>query len=325
MRPGISNESLAAAGVAQVSAQEAGAQCGLADAALCIPYRTFDGAAVTDGGKPYGRLRLEKPGEGKKYHQAAGTGVHAYLPPGLNDAAVGSDLFVIEGEFKSLSLTEAGFAAVGLSGFFGFALKGGEEMVPELAEAIERLKPARILFCGDSDTALNYQFAQAAVRLAAMVAPLPVLLPRLPYDGPGKGADDCRQALGNVFCTWWLDVVANAIPCVSGVDPAELAAALFEREEKAIAGLSGSTAVAAQRRLVKLAAAMHGNLLQQECVVSFAERKLKLRRAVFKKAVDTLVKASAQGDNPSKLEAYYDPAPQKLLGAQCLQRDDRGD
>jgi hypothetical protein len=37
--------------------------------------------------------------------------------------AVGGDLFIIEGEFKSLSLNEAGFPAVGISGFYGFALK----------------------------------------------------------------------------------------------------------------------------------------------------------------------------------------------------------
>jgi hypothetical protein len=61
-----------------------------------------------------------------------------------------------------MSLTEVGFPAVGLSGFFGFATKGGEELAPEFAAVMSRLKPARILFSGDSDTALNYQFSVGA-------------------------------------------------------------------------------------------------------------------------------------------------------------------
>ena len=308
MRPGISKEGLATAGVVQVSAQEAAALCCLAEDGLFIPYRTLDEAAVVDGGKPYGRLRLENPREAKKYHQALDTTVHAYLPPRLKTAAVGGDLFLIEGEFKALSLMEAGFPAVGLSGFFGFALKGGEDLAPELAETIERLKPARILFCGDSDTALNYQFAQAAVRLATMVAPVPLLLPRLPYDGPGKGADDCREVLKDGFVDWWLALLTDAVPCNPGANEAALAVSLVLREDKAIVGLSGDAAALAEQRLVKLAAALHGNLLQQERIVAFAERKLKLRRAVFKKTVDALVKAAAQKHEPSVLEAYYDPA-----------------
>src|SRR5688572_17866098 len=111
MRPGISSETLARAGVVAVSAEQAEAMCGLATEGLFIPYRGLDGAPVLDNGKPYGRLRLAKAFATKKYHQAFGSGVHVYLPPGLEDVPRGSDLFVIEGEFKSLSLMEAGFPA----------------------------------------------------------------------------------------------------------------------------------------------------------------------------------------------------------------------
>ncbi len=83
MRPGISEAMLQRAGVMHVSADEAKALCGLAAAGLWLPYHDADGGAVHDGHKVYGRLRLEHPKDKKKYHQAAGTTVHAYLPPSV--------------------------------------------------------------------------------------------------------------------------------------------------------------------------------------------------------------------------------------------------
>src|SRR5206468_2834896 len=121
--------------------------------------------------------------------------------------------------------------------FFGFAPKGGEELVPELAEALERLKPVRILFCGDSDTALNYQFSDASVRFAQLVQPIPLLLPRIPLNGPGKGADDCRQALNGTFAEWWRERVSDAVEVKPQMDAVALAIILFEREQAAIAAL----------------------------------------------------------------------------------------
>ena len=132
MRPGISNEMLAQAGVRPVSAEEAKALCHLAEPGLWLSYRDLDGNAFRDGDKDYGRLRLETPQGKKKYHQAAGTTVHAYLPPGLADASnIGGDLFIIEGEFKAAALMEAGFPAVGISGFFGFGLPSANELRSE--------------------------------------------------------------------------------------------------------------------------------------------------------------------------------------------------
>ena len=120
-RPGILAEMLDRAGVRRVSAAEALALCGLEQSGLWLPYLAFAGEPVMEGGKPYGRLRLDKPQGSKKYHQAFGTGVHVYLPPGLEDLPTGGDVPCVEGEFKAMSLTEAGFPAIGVSGFFGFA------------------------------------------------------------------------------------------------------------------------------------------------------------------------------------------------------------
>jgi len=306
-RPGISVEGLQAAGIERIEAVDAEKRCGLAAAGLFIPYRTIEGAPVFDGGRIYGRLRLEQPTETKKYHQAPGSSVHAYVPPGLATVASGGDLHLIEGEFKALSLTEAGFPAVGLSGFFGYARKGGGELVPELAEVIARLQPQRICFCGDADTALNSQFAIATVRLARLVHPLPVLLPRLPWDGPGKGADDCREALKSDFNQWWGKRLAEAVPVAAESDASVLMVALFERELEGIAKTDGAARRKAERGLVKLAAALSGDALLQDRVTSFAERSLKLRKPAFMKAVETARKAGLLDRELDELNVYYDP------------------
>ena len=307
-RPGISLEALERAGVRPISKEEAQRLCGLAEPGLWLPYRTLAGAPINDGEKVYGRLRLEKPVNSKKYHQEFGTGVHAYLPPGLEAVASGGDLIVIEGEFKALSLMEAGFPAVGISGFFGFALKGGETLAPELHDVIERLKPARILFCGDSDTALNYQFPVAAVRFAKLVHPLPVVLPRIPLSGPGKGADDCREAYRGGFPEWWRDRVNTAHALTVDTMPELLALDLFAQEQNAIPILSGTARYQAEQRVIKLAAALENHPLLKERVLAFAEKKLKINRRTLNQAVKSAVDRARHTEGPASVEAFYDPA-----------------
>ena len=294
MRPGISTEMLVRAGVRHVSSDEAKTLCGEAKSGLWLPYRYADGSAIRDGDKDYGRLRLDEPKDKKKYHQQAGTTVHAYLPPTIADTTeVGGDLFIIEGEFKSLSLTEAGFRAVGISGFYGFSSKDNAGLVPELAAIIEQLKPARIFFCGDSDTALNYYFALAAVRLANRVQPVPVFLPRIPLDGPGKGADDCRAKLNGTFDDWWRERIDQAIEVKADADAKLLMLELFEREQTAMISLNGKPRKEVEDRLVKLAAAFEKHPIDQQRVVDFAVKKLELSRTGFTKSVKAEVKAQA--------------------------------
>ena len=307
-RPGISREMLARAGVRRVGAEEAEGLCGLAEGGLWLPYKTLDSADVSEGGKPYGRLRLDRPQGSKKYHQAFGTGVHAYLPPGLIALPSGEDLVLVEGEFKALALMEAGIPAIGISGFFGFAEKGGEVLVPELEEALERLQPRRILFSGDSDTALNYQFSVAAQRVCKLLRPVRVGLPRIPVNGPGKGADDCRQVLDGSFAEWWRERVSAAIPLKLETEPALLAIDLFEREQGAIAGLRGQPRYDTEQRVIKLAAALEGHPLLQEKVLGFGEKTLGMRRRALGKAVKVALEAAKRASTPQGLEAYYDPS-----------------
>jgi hypothetical protein len=285
MRPGISAEMLARAGVQHVSAADAAVRCRLAESGLWLPYRTLQGQPLMDEGKPYGRLRLDRPQGGKKYHQAFGTTVHACLPPGLSETAPGGDLYIIEGEFKALSLMEAGFPAVGISGFFGFAGKGGETLVPELADTLERLRPPRLFFCGDSDTALNYQFAVATIRFFELVGPVKMMLPRIPLNGPGKGVDDCREALNGTFEPWWRERLAGAVDVGQFKTAGALAVELVRLEREALAGLNGAARDQAERRLVEMAAALEKEPLPQDKIIGLAVECLGVGRAPFKKAI----------------------------------------
>ncbi len=196
-RPGLPPEIMNAAEISWVSHAEAYVKCGLEEAGIWIPYFGIDGAPLEVGGRRYGRLRLDSPRGDMKYFQPPNSGVHAYLPPSdlLKDDGAASDLFLTEGEFKALALIDAGYLAVGLPGFFAYTSDEGRHvLLPELKCFLDRMRPPRIFFVGDSDTALNHYFSIAAVTLAELVSPIPVLLPRLPLGGP-KGVDDLKEAL----------------------------------------------------------------------------------------------------------------------------------
>ncbi len=239
---------LARAGVHHVSAEEAFGLCGLREAGLWIPYRDPTGVPVPDGGaefsgvRNFGRLRLDTPVNDRKYHSWAGSHPHVFKPPGdLRQAlyANDGDLHLIEGEFKALSLADAGYAAVGLGGFYCHARPhekpgASPELLPELMTLIRELSPRRILFVGDNDTCINWQFSDAAAKLAKDAA-VQVALPRIPWDAPGKGADDCREALGDAeFGAWWRNLVDAAIAVRAGVCWQEIALAVLSPEIEGI-------------------------------------------------------------------------------------------
>lgn len=62
-RPGISDETLIKAGISRVTAEEAQKLCGFAAAGIWIQYFDIDGKPIVSNGRPYGRLRLDKPYE----------------------------------------------------------------------------------------------------------------------------------------------------------------------------------------------------------------------------------------------------------------------
>ena len=257
-RPGITEFSLVDNGIEAVDEAKAKELVGLPEAGLAIPYRQLDGSPVMDSGKPYHRLRLNNPNHDRKYHQRAGTGVHLYIPNGLKSMTSDGSLFIIEGEFKAISLVEAGIPSVGVSGFYGFQ-NADKKLLPELEYLIESMQVERLYFCGDSDTALNAQFSHAAILLQNHTKQVDVLLPRLPLNGPGKGLDDCKAALGLEFLPWFEQLVKNAVPVRSAQSPARLALSLLEEASGGLLALHDSNPDFIEKRVKQLINATAAN------------------------------------------------------------------
>lgn len=245
-RPGISPATLAKLDIRHIEAGEAFELLGQKFAGLYIPY------GIHVEGKPFGRLRLDKPEADRKYTQRVGSGVHPYFPAAGLEAQ--EDLVIVEGEFKAIALCEAGVRAIGISGFYGFQQEG--EMCPRLVKHLKEHPPRRILFLGDNDTALNFQFADAAVKLAAMTGSVPVVLPRIPMAMP-KGVDDCREQLGaEAFVPWWQGLVAAAIAVPPKLRADMLAAELFKAALPDLKGTSGVERALVLQKLGRLASCL---------------------------------------------------------------------
>lgn len=164
-RPGITAQFLIENEIYAVTAAVAKQLCDCPVAGTLINYRVLCNGELVPLNDPvdrrYNRLRKHGVTSGAKYHQPAGTAVHAFTPAGILDRDCRDGLSVIEGEFKAMSVADhhAGFArpAIGLSGFFGFSLPrsdaGKFELVPELASILDHFKPSRVFFWGDNDTA----------------------------------------------------------------------------------------------------------------------------------------------------------------------------
>ncbi len=233
--PGISDVAVAAAGIRSVSPYEAEALCGLRVAGFWIPYSTAEGNRVQregDGPQGFGRLRLFQPDHhGRRYTQRKGSKPYGYVVPGLLAPLLGQDtLVIVEGEKKALALLDAGVAAVGIGGI-SLALQDGQ-LVPGLREVMQaRPDGTRVLFLGDGDTSLLFAFSREAVKLAKALRDYPVALPRIGLDGPGKGIDDARAALGaDAFAAYWQSLANTAEPVSPDDTPEALAVRLFKRE-----------------------------------------------------------------------------------------------
>src|SRR2546422_535780 len=131
-RPGITNEYLQENGIRHVEASEAGELVGCSMAGLLIPYFSpLTGGPIYDPrGKSFCRLRKSGTASGNKYHQPAGTLVHGYAPSNWHAEGKSDTLIVVEGEFKSIALTDKnqGYTAptIGITGFYGFRLATDE-------------------------------------------------------------------------------------------------------------------------------------------------------------------------------------------------------
>lgn len=264
-RPGIRPETLEANGIREVDQETAHIMTGLTREGILIPYYDHNHEMVFDGDHDFHRLRINNPAGDNKYHQRKDTGVHAYLPVELYELidSETSSIVIVEGEFKALALAESGIAAVGITGFYGFASEGC--ILKELAFILNGSGIREILFLGDSDTALNWQFADAAVKLKRIYQDTTIRLPRLPLDGP-KGIDDLKQEYIDksepqeegqaVFLEAWNSLVNEGLEVISTMKSSDLAMTLFRREKEAIKGFQGEKRTWALRKMATLASFM---------------------------------------------------------------------
>ena len=295
-RPGISTEVLTAAGIRHADAAEAKHLVGYDAAGIAIPYCELDGSPMlTPDGDPFARLRLDITTTSAKYLSPRGSGARAYFPHGLRQLLVpGCTLGITEGEFKALALVEAGFAAVAIGGISSACKRNGDgefELLPDLARLLAVVRPGTIAFCGDSDTALIPDFSREAVKIAGLVS-VPVVLPRIPLDGP-KAPDDLREIHGDAFPELWRSILEQAEPVSRDTKQAALAVRLLRREADALERLTGDEQDTAKARMVKMGVAFKDDALTYEELAGFA-KLLDLGKQVFRSAVKA--EAARQSD-----------------------------
>lgn len=263
-RPGVSDEYLCRAGCAHVGADHCVECYGCRAEGIAIPFRSLDGQPIVDNGKPFARVRLYDPTDSQKYHQRAGSQTHIYIPPNFREQPRGATLILTEGEFKALSLSEAGFATIGLPGISGAmrTVDGELRFHDELVEVLEFHKPARVLFIGDSDAVLNSDFSREAAKLYkvlfdskrfSFIQELQVAV--CPLGGP-KGADDVREEMGDKFNAWFDALVVGSLAVPSKATSAFIFCALLRRETEAVrASISGDDHAAHLNRVKLLQSA----------------------------------------------------------------------
>jgi Domain of unknown function (DUF3854) len=223
-RPGISERTLIVAGIIYCDYPERGS--------IKISYWTAEGEPTK-----FSRFRLPTA-EARKYFQEPGTKVYIYYAPGFfrrnGISKFGLDpnsFFLPEGEFKTLSLLEAGVWAVGIPSFTVYFKdeNGQRRLLRDLQVTLGKEKPTAIYYLGDNDTCTNFEFSRNAEFLASAVNPTKVFLPRIPINKP-KGIDDCREEMGAGFDIFLADIIRTAIELPRKIKAPEIALLLFERE-----------------------------------------------------------------------------------------------
>ncbi|MDA7645605.1 DUF3631 domain-containing protein [bacterium] len=287
LRPGISGATLKTAGVIQ-----------LTDGRIEIPYHDAEGNQ-----SGFKRWRLPKPKGGQKYDQLQGSGSRAYTPPGLSQVPSSDSLVIVEGEFKALSLVEAGIPAIGLPSFGTYVNHDGEKILLEgILEVIQSRSVRLVYFIGDSDTATNPEFARNAHFLTESLHELgvEVRLPRIPLNGPGKGIDDCREALGNGFDDWWKELLNSSEEIDLKSSHWALANQLFEQELKFFLSLKGAEKTKHQRRVEEMIRKCDDKV-QQGKLISIGSKAL----GVSKVELRSVVKADeAEGPSDELFKAH---------------------
>jgi phage/plasmid primase, P4 family, C-terminal domain len=191
--------------------------------------------------------RLDRNDKPIKYESRRGEPNRVYFPPGTFDCLqnAAQELALVEGEFKSLALTQELLPTLGLVGVYGWKAKDHQRLLPELEKIAWSGRTVYIVF--DSDYATNENVVTALAWLAKHLTdrgakPRFVRLPDKP-DGSKQGIDDFIAAKGTDAkreVRALLDAAEDP-PAVkpeqlrepaSAADPAKEAAAILAAEQK---------------------------------------------------------------------------------------------
>ncbi|MDB4617412.1 hypothetical protein OAE25_01990 [Verrucomicrobiales bacterium] len=103
-----------------------------------------------------------------------------------------------------------------------------------MSEVLTELRPAEVIYIGDTDVVFNAQFSEAAIGLKELLAEHPaspkVMVLAIAVDSPGKGEDDCRGELGDGFRAWFSEALGTRIPLKDGMTKDQLAVGILENQ-----------------------------------------------------------------------------------------------
>lgn len=164
-----------------------------------FPYFDIDGSLLEIGEgfakRKFSRKKLKEPKGKQKYVQAKHTGCHLYLPPVLDWVKIANsedEIWITEGEKKSICACVNGLPCIGLSGVFNWLERDG--VIPELENFPLDHRQISIVF--DADYRSNPQVMDALVRLYRYLESrhCEVFVADLPDET--KGLDDFIVAYG---------------------------------------------------------------------------------------------------------------------------------
>ena len=239
-----------------------------------------------------------------------------------------------EGEFKALSLVEAGYPAVGIGGIDNFRQDG--RLLPELVELFDWMGNEccgceAIHFLGDADTAINGRFASAAVTLCEALASANVRaeirLPRMPLADMEnrKGIDDARADMRpEEFAPYMENLLGSAILLAGDMPVDEVATVLYGLERASIVQLASSCEPGKKPKLLKKLARLAGVMgaisaadVEQLCV----QTQLVVSGRQFKETIKQEAKAQRvqmEQKQPKKsVEIHYCPSAAKNFIYKC--------
>lgn len=312
--PGVDPNTVKAAGIRRISAEEALKKFDLYAPGIVFPYFDPDGQPILDRDEPFSRLRTDDVCDGKLYHLRNDAPAFPYLPPHFrNDSTrAGQPIVVVEREEQALALGDSGqYQALGLNDVDAYGLPDSEFPFPvgqQLEKALDRNPSASIYFGGDKDTLFNAFFYSAALNFR-VVFKRRVSLMQVPLDAPGNGFDECRSVMSSEdFAKFASDLAKppNAIEVSEKTSAGRLAMASVRRQQQAIKRacedddgrhtiMEGFIRLCAGLRILR-------DQMSEEDLVKFAEDHLGAKRRALKNAIKDKV-VEMQADLPSQTPA----------------------